>query len=450
MSVNTIDDKARAVLKRLKNTPYLCADEIAKKEDLTPGQLNTIYRVIRTSPDFQYELENSDNFDYFTTVQKHFGGREYTVVFFVGLYCPARCHFCPSVTIHENGFRELARYKSATSDRSKLSYDDLGRIFDDLRRMQINGYRVSVKISGGLEPFTDPKTVGWILEFTRKFEIHSTIFTNGMLLGLDKNRRLAARCDNLRISLSTSNEKSYGESYFGNHKDNKKVALLADLTESLRMLVSERNEIASMTEIGINTVAGEHNFHELEKLVCDASALGVDYVEIKSDYFAEKNSRWFDKLDAALSGISKSMANGRVGHTRVGLTGSLRRNNFFNNKPDGSCLPEDQAAHKIFINPFGECTPVHHWAYPRGLQKQDAARFLGSISEQRTLFHLIDRAGQLPTLDFAHLNPFELILSLESERRRRDKAFGIDDASNPYLQAENEENETSRMAVEAL
>lgn len=432
-SINIHDDAIQRVLNHLKRTPYLGADEIAKQESLTHSELNAIYKKIQTDDALQHELKASDNRDYYDTVKNHFGKKQYTIVFFVGLYCPARCHFCPSVENHADGFRELFRFKSKTPGRPKLSYQDFERIFFELDQMQQQGTAVNIKISGGLEPFTDPKTIAWILELAKRFGINSTIFTNGILLKLEKNRELALGCDNLRISLSTADEESYHEAYFGSHENNKKMATLTELKAALKNLLRQRDQTGSTTQIGINTVAGEFNFHELEKLMHESASMGVDYIEVKGEYFQEKNASWFDGLELALGDIKQHLVDGKIGKTRVSLTGSLERNNFFNSIPGGRCLPQDQAMHKLFINPFGECTPVHYWAYPRDEQGHEINQILGVVSEQVSLLDLINKGNQLPELDYTYLNPFELILSLESNRQRRDRAYGIEPENNPYL-----------------
>ncbi len=424
------------VVNRLKQTPYLGADDIAKLEMLNAGELNSIYKTIQISEKRQLELASCANGNYFNTVQNHFGKKQYTVVFFVGLYCPARCHFCPSVKVHDNGHRQLFRFQSQTPEQQKLDYDDFERIFHNLEQMQSAGTTVNIKISGGLEPFTDPRSIGWILQLSKRFGMNSTIFTNGMLLKLEKNRELALKCDNLRISLSTTNAKDYINAYFGNHK---KVTTLPELMEALNKLVRRRDHTASKTRIGINVVAGDFNFHELDNIVHQASAIGLDYVEIKGEYFGEKTGRWFDKLENALDNIRQQMTNGMIGNSMIHLTGSLERDNFYNNKPEGFCHPADQAAHKLFINPFGECTPVHCWAYPSEGGKQVPGQFIGAISKEVNLFDLLTQAKHLPHLNYAHLNPFELVLSLESERIRRDLAFGIRAECNPYLPHGNRE-----------
>lgn len=431
-SVN--DETIAKVLRHLLKTPYRCAEEIAQLESLSPVEMDSIYRYIQTSEVCQKEFMSSHNRDYFDTVRNHFGKRQYTVVFFVGLYCPARCHFCPSVEVQEDGKRDLFRYQSSTAEQQKLTYADCRRIFDDLAHLQQTGTRISIKISGGLEPFTDPKTIGWILSLAREHGMHSTIFTNGMLLKLAKNRELALQCDTIRISLSTSDHESYREAYFGRHRDNKEIITLPELFLTLQQLIRQRDGSGATTEIGVNTVAGHFNFHELEQLIRDTTTLGVDYIEVKGEYFETKSAAWFDALEPVLADIQQQMVNDRIARTRIGLTGSLGRHNFFNQAPTGLCRPQDQANHKMFINPFGECTPVHYWAYPNGGRQQQTRRFIGGLTPQTNLLELITRGDELPELDYVHLNPFELILSLESSRQRRDLLFGINPANNPYLQ----------------
>jgi len=423
----------RRVVDHFKKVPYATAEEIAAKESLGQSEINLIYNVIQSSEDIQKELSKSDNRDYFDTVKNHFGKKQYTVVFFVGLYCPARCHFCPSVEIHDSGYRELFRFKSEVPGRQKLSHKVIQDIFSDIAQMQKAGISVNIKISGGLEPFSDPKTISWILECANSLGIHSTIFTNGMLLKFEKNIDISLMADNVRISLSTANEKSYNDAYFGDHKKNRKVTSLPELIDALNILTVQRNHRNSSTTLGINTVVGHYNFHELETLAHEVSTIGLDYIEIKSDYFEEKDDEWFNKLEQATDGLSAKLTDGKLNNTRISFTGSLGRNNFFNNLPKGECLPDDQAVHKMFINPFGECTPVHYWAYPNGGRQEGGSHFIGAVDQDTRLSRFAFEETNLPALDYRHLNPFELILSLESHRQRRDKAFGINESCNPFI-----------------
>lgn len=53
--------------------------------------------------------------------------------------------------------------------------------------------------------------------------------------------------------------------------------------------------------VSSNAVTGEFNFHELPNLVHEVSLIGVDYIEIKGEYFEAKTAAWFHKLDEALT-----------------------------------------------------------------------------------------------------------------------------------------------------
>ncbi|MDH5230887.1 MAG: radical SAM protein [Gammaproteobacteria bacterium] len=426
-------DSIQQVLNYLLEQPYLSAADIAAKENLSLTQMQVIYQKIQTQPIYQRQLHTSDNRDYFDTVNNHFAKNQYTIVFFVGLYCPARCHFCPSVEIHDNGFRELFVFESQTPERKKMALEDFERLFDQLADQQNQGKKINIKISGGLEPFTDTKTIRWILTLARQHNINTTIFTNGMLLKMKKNRTLALMCDNLRISLSTSDDDSFKQAYFGEHKKNKPIITIHQLGDALGQLITERNQSDSNTQVGINTVAGEFNFHELPALVDFIVHKGIDYMEIKGEYFEQKTETWFKQLEQSLEVITAQMVNKKIGRTTINITGSLGRHNFYNRAPSGLCRASDQARHKMFINPFGECTPVHYWAYPNGGKQESNSEFCGALDRKTGLAQVIQQANSMSTLHYSKLNPFELILSLESERQRKDLEYGIPANFNPYL-----------------
>lgn len=432
-NINNTQGSVRRVLNILKKQPYLPADEIAERESLSAIELNTICKIIQTTEGLQKELISSDNRDYVSTVKNVFGDEQYTIVFFVGLYCPARCDFCPSVKIHEDGYRELFRFQGKTPGAKKLTRDDFERIFSDIDKMTQSGTKVNIKISGGLEPFTDPKTVSWILDLANQRGINTTIFTNGMLLKIKKNQELALKCSNLRISLSTSDPDSYKQAYFGDHDKNKEVATLDELKNTMSTLIKVRDESKSKTRIGLNTVLGEFNLHEIKPLVLNAAAINIDYIELKGEYFQEKSALWFDKLEASLKNISTHLNGGKIGNTEINFTGSLGRNNFFNNIPEGRCRASDQIKHKTFINPFGECTPIHYWAYPSCESDTNNSLLTGALSNHTGLLEIRNKKTLLPELNYSKLNPFELIISLESTRLRRDRRFGISSDCNPYL-----------------
>ncbi len=428
------------VLNTLSSAPYIGAREIAERHSLTVEELNHAYKAIQTSEECQKRLLKSINRDYFETVREYFGKELYTVIFFVGLGCPYRCPFCPSVTIEKDGYRKLAKFRKRPGDR-KLEYRDFEKIFADIEQMQKKGIIVEVKISGGLEPYTDPETVNWILELASRQNVDSTIFTNGVLLRDPKNREIALKSDKLRISLGTVSEEAYADEYFGEHPRNKRSNSLGELQKTIRQLVQDRNNSGAATAIGMNTVVGEFNFHELEQVVLDAHDFGVDYIAIKSDYFKQKDDEWFDKVETATAAISGHTRDGKIGNMRVILTGSQERSSFLNSSLQGKCLPIDQAMRQMFIDPFGQCTPVHCWAFP--VQEKEQERHTTSLNEHTGLQKIIEKTNDFPLIDYSKLNPFELIISLESERQRQDLAFGVERDCNPYISPHNVRNPDS-------
>ena len=425
------------ILHNLLSTPYISAREIAEQYSLTANELSQIYREIQNSESCQKKLLTSTNRDYFETVKEDNKGR-YTVVFFVGLGCSYRCTFCPSVTIEKDGYRRLARFEKGSSDR-KLEYKDFEKIFADIEQMQKKGIIVDIKISGGLEPFTDPMTVNWILELAARQNVDSTILTNGVLLRNPKNREIALKSNNVRISLGTISEKAYVDEHFGEHPKNKKSNSLEQLQQTIRQFVQDRNNSGASTDIGMNTIAGEFNFHELEQVVLKAHSFGIDYISIKGDYFKQKSDEWFDKIDEVTEAISGHIQDGRIGNMRVIMTSSHNRNSFLNNAFEGKCFPIDQSKRRMFIDPFGHCSPVHCWAYP--IREEGQERHNICLNEDIGLQQVIEKTTILPLIDYSELNPCEIIVSLEAERQRQDRAFGVE--CNPYISSHHLHNSDS-------
>ncbi len=420
------------VTRLLARHPHLSAGEVSRHCAISLADIGPVYRAIAASPRMQALLAGSPNADYFSTVRRHFGQSLYTVVFFVGNYCPARCHFCPSVEIEADGLRKLHRFSSRTPGGKKMGRETLERIFHDLRRMQRKGTEVEVKISGGLEPFTDLRTLETILDLCARHAIRSTLFTNGMLLLPEKNRRLALKADLLRVSLSTTDEASYRQAYFGTHPGNRPVATLEKVFAGIRALLAARERRAPGMRIGINTVAGDFNRHQLKRLVLDLAALGVDFIDMKGDYFAEEPARLEEALDELRDLLD---AEQRVGATRVHLSGSLHRENFYHQRPDAHCNPLDQARKKMFITPFGDCTPLHHWAYPTAPGACAERHLVGPLGAHTGMAEAIMESARLPRLHYRHLNPFETIIALETERRRKDRECGLPPQADPYCGA---------------
>jgi hypothetical protein len=59
------------------------------------------------------------------------------------------------------------------------------------------------------------------------------------------------------------------------------------------------------------------------------------------------------------------LSNGKKKQTRIVFAGSINRKNVFNDHITGTTSVASQCNHKIFITPFGECTPVHYGALPQ-------------------------------------------------------------------------------------
>jgi len=424
-----ITTKTAALTAYLAQAPYSSAKAAADALDMDRDEIILGYKLIQRTSAAADTIRLSVNGDYLNIVRHYFSGRMFVVVFFTGLACPGRCRFCPNVTIRPDGSRQLSLYGGSRIDQ--MSSVHIASVFRDIVKIMRQDTSVLVKISGGLEPLTDPDTMAVILNQAEALGIRVKLFTNGILLNTPQRRRLALRAGDVRVSLSMVDEDAYGEVMFGNDTARRTQYGLPVLLENLRCLVTERNRLGTRTRIGINTVVLEENHRDLARFVCLAEDLGLDYIDFKPNYFSIYTTQTLKDLSARRDSVTA------LGSKGIGIyfAGSLSGDNMFWRHRDGECKPHKQSRFKMFITPSGDCSPVHHGAFPRGRETSDTGAgpyTIGRISGESSLLNLIRNMPCLPGLPYEKLNPFEHMLALEIEREEQDRAWGIPDTCNPY------------------
>jgi MoaA/NifB/PqqE/SkfB family radical SAM enzyme len=285
-----------------------------------------------------------------------------------------------------------------------------------------------IKISGGLEPMTDPGTMCLILEQAQLRGIRSKLFTNGLLLNTPDNRELALRASDVRISLNVLSEQEFGYVMFGTDGP-PQVYGLSSLLNNLRNLVMERNQINLKTKIGINTIVLEENHRQMEGFVALARDLGVNYIDFKPNYFMPYLPRTQSRVDQTINKLRERCS---PEDPDVFFAGSLFSENLFWTHRKGMCRPHKQSRFKLFITPFGHCSPVHHGAFPAHDGIMDNRFIAGQITPGCSLAEILSEMPNLPDIEYEKLNPFEHMLALEIDRNESDIAFGISKEYNPY------------------
>ena len=422
--VDAFLDKTVRVTEALVRTPQVRAQDLAQELGMDRNQIKLAYKLIQGSSEAADRLSSSVNGDYLKIVNHYFNQKMYVVVFFVGLSCPSRCVFCPNVSEDEAGNRQLRTYPVSKSQC--LSADDMAGIFNDIAAIQSAGNFVLTKISGGLEPLTDPGTMAVIIEQARRHGIHLKLFTNGLLLDSPARRALALGVDDIRISLSAMDEERFGEVMFGKDVRRREKFALGRVLANIAALVTERNQQGLETKIGINSVVLEENYSEMETFIRQARALGVDYIDFKPNYFEP----YSPEASQAIEDVAR--AHGR-GDDELGIyfAKSLFRENLFWAHRDGICHPHKQGLFKMFISPHGSCSPVHHGAFPSA-DSAGMALQCGTLGKDRSFLDIVDQLPSMPELPQSRLNPFEHMLALEIQREEADRAWGIDYAYSPY------------------
>lgn len=422
-----IIEKIAALTEYLAQAPYSSAKAAAAALEMDKDEIIFGYKLIQRTRAAADTIRLSVNGDYLNIVRHYFSGRMFVVVFFTGLACPGRCLFCPNVTVQQDGSRTLSLYGGGRRDQ--MSSVHFEAAFRDIARIKHQDTSVLVKISGGLEPLTDPDTMAVILNQAETIGVRVKLFTNGMLLNTPQRRRLALRAGDVRVSLSMVDEEAYGEVMFGNDTTRRTQYRLPVLLENLRCLVEERDRLGVNTRIGINTVVLEENHRNLERFVCLAEELGLDYIDFKPNYFSTYNTQTLKGISARKDSITARSSKG----ISIYFAGSLLGDNMFWHHRDGECNPQKQSKFKMFITPSGDCSPVHHGAFPRGRETSDSGPYIiGRISGESSFLNLIGNMPSLPDLPYKRLNPFEHMLALEIKREEQDRAWGIPDSCSPY------------------
>jgi len=432
VSENVMVEAAFQVTERLKEKPYLTAEEIERSQNLSRDHLALIYKMIQRSKMCQSSFSTSKNRDYFSVVNHYFNHRLFTLVFFVGNTCPTRCIFCPSVKVGKDGHRSLKSY----GHKKKRPIDEtaLEKVFDDLSAMKKKGSGILVKISGGLEPLTDIITVSAIVHHARNTRIPVKLFTNGLLFTDPLRRTAALQTDDIRISLSTADDDQYKKICFP-PEDPYKGHSLARLKQNIRDLVSEREKNRHYCKIGLNCLILPENHDRLVSLLEMARNLGLDYVDFKPDYFSSYDEKTVEKMEDSIREVRTVAAHPSYSHMVIHFTGSLSRQDMYWENWNGTCDILPQSGFKMFITPYGECSPVHYGAFPhsaRSFNREISTYSIGEIGGEKSLRDVIQQPSKPPEIDVKKLNPFELMMNLEINREEKDKAHGLPLAVSPY------------------
>ena len=129
--------------------------------------------------------------------------------------------------------------------------------------------------SGGLEFFTSRHsyyTINKIIENGLKL----IVFTNGSLIE-ERHFKLLIKCHYVRFSIDSFAINTY-KKIRGNH------ANFNCVINNIKTLIKNKQEKRSKTKIGISAIINRFNLHELDDLIVEANNLGINAVDIKTDY----------------------------------------------------------------------------------------------------------------------------------------------------------------------
>lgn len=430
---------ARRVLEHLGKRPFAAAEEMMRDHGVDREELRSIYRAIQRSPAAQGTLERGAHHDYLNVARMFFEGDHFEATFFVGLACPYKCSFCRMVeaSIEQRegylgqGDVDLRQVRFDYGGSDQMPREHLGPVLDDLARLRDRGRLVTVKVSGGLEPLSDPRRVQAILDESDARGLPVKIYTNGILARTPGMRGLLLRAREVRISLNALHDEEFQRVYLSGAKRSKHLTF-EKIRDVIEALVAERRSTGSTTRLGINFVVVRDNIGAMEGMAELARDIGIDFVNYNADYCGDFDDHCYFAIRHQIDKLHERRRDGALGHLSVGFGGALLRENVFATPPAGAFDPVDIRHHKVFIDLGGLVTPIHEGTYP--VRRPEPARnpyVLGSLRET-TLLQLLNRPAALGRVEYKYLAPFELILGLEALRESRDAAIGLTPEDSPY------------------
>ncbi|MBI4651996.1 Gfo/Idh/MocA family oxidoreductase [Candidatus Desantisbacteria bacterium] len=293
------------VYHKLLYEPWLSFSVIASQLNLSLSSLQKILEKILEDPLWcekgKEEIRNGrfatasyfSNTERFADVERIYKvirGEKYLypkkVEFHVGVECPANCVFCYR---NINGQRQA--YELEIKDGfSKLTPDDYVRL---LKELADNGTS-EIYVSGGLEPLTDFDSTGTIINYA---------ISRGLFVFLYSNKVY-------RVSNDPARSKMIFYKVLGRVKN----------------LVKEKRKLGSKTQIGIQILLTLTNFQEIIQLAKLSDSIGVDFLDIRSDYMGIVRFSHEEKAELArlLYLTKEKQEKGEFGSLRISVPDNFK------------------------------------------------------------------------------------------------------------------------------
>lgn len=238
-----------------------------------------------------------------------------TVGLFVTLKndCNLNCRFCefPNRPEFRNGL--------------ELDYDRLVYIIKEAKKDSPIPLG-AVSYCGSGEPLLYSRISELVAE-TKKYVPHVSIVTNGVALNEKKSRSLLeAGVDHVVVSITGISENVY-EKYQGSGRKTESIQTQLQIVKNnVKRFVEIRNEMCSMSQIGISYILSEESRQEYFQALNYWNNVGVNYVDtrilsvgfpLEENDFEEdirKNSKWWwESCCTCFGKVMNVFADGRIG-----------------------------------------------------------------------------------------------------------------------------------------
>ncbi|MBI4866656.1 MAG: radical SAM protein [Candidatus Wallbacteria bacterium] len=184
--------------------------------------------------------------------------------------CNENCAYCWFHSPHSKSREDADRFGPEWK-RTHIDYDTARKLVDDLARL---GTREDILLTGKGEPLTHPRCLD-IVDYIKSKGMHTTLFTNGILLEPSNLERLhRAGLDLLYVSLSAASHPVY-EALHPGHAGSELEVVRENLLALQRMKQSSGRPCPRVVMVD---VVNHDNAHELADFARWSADIGADYV----------------------------------------------------------------------------------------------------------------------------------------------------------------------------
>lgn len=206
--------------------------------------------------------------------------------------CNHNCYFC----VYKSN---LSKMHENANRIDEIPVNKMYEILDDISNIGVK----AITFSGGGEPLFHPN-INTILKQTLKNKLNLSVITNGQNLN-NESAELLTQADWIRISIDYWSEESFMTSKRGNQK------MFREICNNISNFI----KIRTKTDVDINFIITQENFHKIQEAYTFLNMLGVDTIRFSPVWVPNFNMYHFkiaNQVRSAIDFLKKSPSSTKV------------------------------------------------------------------------------------------------------------------------------------------